>query len=903
MNTHVYTFDGEIFLQKAGGPIGLRSTCAVARITMSTWDARWRRLMKDNNIKMMAADRYMDDIRSFLKALKPGWRWLDGKLCYTASWMEEDVKEALTPTRRTANRILESMNSIMSFLRFTQEIGEDFPDLSLPSLDITVWVAENRILFKFFSKPMATNLVVQAKTALSEEVKLSTLAEEVCRRLRNTSKRLDHSRRLETLEDLSTKMSTSGHTTKFMRRAMERGIKSFTTKLKKSELEKDDPRYQPLYVGWSWKRNERKKEKIMKKNKWFRPGTEDGTDRHVQPSGRKGNPRGGNMENAQVESVIFAPSTRGGVLTRKLREREEELSRMTGFGIKFQEAGGTKMINMFNTNLGGGLHCGRKPCPPCDSNEEGKRDDCRARNLVYESVCTMCNPTSRKEEGDRNRKGIYIGETSRSIHERSKEHHKDAEDFSEKSHQVKHWMNSHPEEGTQPQFRIRIIRRYRDCLSRQVGEALRIFFSKDELLNSKSEYVQNNISRVVVNEENWERKERERREEEEEEKEKKRLESFRELKQVEKTSLQEETQPAWEPSILKVGDWIKKRRETDQLDGIRIRNHKKVKMSPPVENDDDEPPEPTGHEDDDQVVTENITGASSRVNLSGVTGGSSNEASSPTCSGRNAWLDENLQKKTLVGKEENPVVVDDGHDDGSIGGPSHQVGVGAPLQQRNSRACVPQDNIDETVQEGRKMKIGKEKLPEGRKVAKQGRKQKKVKPVMNLAWLSMWWRRMERESEKKVALEKVRKDGDKLLKYFIKKPESSNTFVKNSVGEREGGGDVLIERHPSVDEPNERHPAIASATGQGLLCRGDKRILHGEISSPAKRRKTFTKLLSYWENKTDSENPEDNNYNYDTQSEICLPGLGSNEVRSDFNTGDRDEINQEDLYMPGGGVG
>jgi hypothetical protein len=76
------------------------------------------------------------------------------------------------------------------------------------------------------------------------------------------------------------------------------------------------------------------------------------------------------MEDAQVESVIFVPITRGGVLTRKLREREQELARLTGFGIKFQEASGTKMINMFSTNLGGGLHCGRKPCPPCDSNEE-----------------------------------------------------------------------------------------------------------------------------------------------------------------------------------------------------------------------------------------------------------------------------------------------------------------------------------------------------------------------------------------------------------------------------------------------------------------------------------------------------------------------------------------------------
>ena len=71
-----------------------------------------------------------------------------------------------------------------------------------------------------------------------------------------------------------------------------------------------------------------------------------------------------------MESVIFVPSTRGGGLTRKMRETEVELAKLTGFSIKFQEAGGTQMLRMFNTNLGGGLHCGRKPCPPCDSSEE-----------------------------------------------------------------------------------------------------------------------------------------------------------------------------------------------------------------------------------------------------------------------------------------------------------------------------------------------------------------------------------------------------------------------------------------------------------------------------------------------------------------------------------------------------
>ena len=43
------------------------------------------------------------------------------------------------------------------------------------------------------------------------------------------------------------------------------------------------------------------------------------------------------------------------------------------------------MMRIFNTNLGKGLHYGRKPCPPCDSNKEGKREECRARNLVYKS--------------------------------------------------------------------------------------------------------------------------------------------------------------------------------------------------------------------------------------------------------------------------------------------------------------------------------------------------------------------------------------------------------------------------------------------------------------------------------------------------------------------------------------
>jgi hypothetical protein len=36
--THTYSFNNKFFLQRVGGPIGLRSTCCVARIVMLWWD-------------------------------------------------------------------------------------------------------------------------------------------------------------------------------------------------------------------------------------------------------------------------------------------------------------------------------------------------------------------------------------------------------------------------------------------------------------------------------------------------------------------------------------------------------------------------------------------------------------------------------------------------------------------------------------------------------------------------------------------------------------------------------------------------------------------------------------------------------------------------------------------------
>ena len=75
-----------------------------------------------------------------------------------------------------------------------------------------------------------------------------------------------------------------------------------------------------------------------------------------------------------------------------------------------------------------------------------------------------------------------------------------------------------------------ITSRFRDCLSRQIGEALRISYSQDTLLNSKAEYMTNSLSRLTMKEDPWELRERTRKEEEMEELNKKQVEEFKRVK-------------------------------------------------------------------------------------------------------------------------------------------------------------------------------------------------------------------------------------------------------------------------------------------------------------------------------------------------------------------------------------
>ena len=98
---------------------------------------------------------------------------------------------------------------------------------------------------------------------------------------------------------------------------------------------------------------------------------------------------------------------------------------------------------------------------------------------------------------------VYEGESGRSARIRGKEHLKDLEKKREKSALYKHVKNVHNNENEEVKFRMEITGKFKDALTRQANEAVRIYSRPShELLNSKSEFNHPPLARVVVEKKN-----------------------------------------------------------------------------------------------------------------------------------------------------------------------------------------------------------------------------------------------------------------------------------------------------------------------------------------------------------------------------------------------------------------
>ena len=106
-------------------------------------------------------------------------------------------------------------------------------------------------------------------TALSVIILRSSLRQEVVRRLLNMHLDLDLKEKLHVLDLFYDKMVKSGHNHDFIRVIFVEGLLKFESMVKNSFLEESSPKFRPLYMANDYDRENRARDKFLKKFNWY----------------------------------------------------------------------------------------------------------------------------------------------------------------------------------------------------------------------------------------------------------------------------------------------------------------------------------------------------------------------------------------------------------------------------------------------------------------------------------------------------------------------------------------------------------------------------------------------------------------------------------------------------------
>ena len=224
------------------------------------------------------------------------------------------------------------------------------------------------------------------------------------------------------------------------------------------------------------------------------------------------------MDQNPVKGVLFVPHTPGSVLAKELRENEEKLFQLTGWKVKVVERSGTTLQDaLTSSNPWKGEICERENCLICLTKSQtgkGMSQDCKKRNLVYETWCRTCETealdklrqeTTTELDFQAKSKEIalykYIGESGRSSFERGWEHLDTLARLSKESHMLRHVVDKHEGQDLgEVVFGMRILSHARSAFERQIREAIKIEkeSKKHHILNSKSEYHHFALPRLIV---------------------------------------------------------------------------------------------------------------------------------------------------------------------------------------------------------------------------------------------------------------------------------------------------------------------------------------------------------------------------------------------------------------------
>ena len=388
-------------------------------------------------------------------------------------------------------------------------------------LDLAVWVREEEdntkmygqkqiVSHSFYEKKCSSSKVMMSSSALPIRMKISTLANDIKRRLRNCGRSITIGEKVEIVNCFMVKLKKSGYSERLRREILEAGLKGFYRMLETEQTTGIRVNQSPE-IG----REEREIRRTVGAGSWHKrtPGSVKGKppggprDRNV---GGGGSSKGGrevgevptlpsatplalptHKSNPRTEAIIFIPATPNGELVKRLQAIDDSFAKVHNLQrIRYIEQGGTKLENLLGRkNPWAGEKCQKVDCWPCSGSDEKGWGQCQEENIVYNIKCEGCTAL-----------GIvtnYTGESSRNSYLRGKEHKSGLIKEDENSVLWQHCQEEH--EGVIQKFSMKVVRKHRSSFERQVHEAVAILTDKEDIiLNRKSEFNDQKIPRLAV---------------------------------------------------------------------------------------------------------------------------------------------------------------------------------------------------------------------------------------------------------------------------------------------------------------------------------------------------------------------------------------------------------------------
>jgi hypothetical protein len=428
MGNHTYRFNGKVYKQEDGGSIGLEATQAIARLVMMKWDKLAKALYEKLEMKMMMYQRYVDDVDCGIVPKPEGTCYIDGELIVTEERKKED--EEMTRDARTGRLMREIANTIMPMIKMVEDVPSNHATKRIPILDLEVWIEREdggegrpnkpRVKHRFFKKPMASEVTLNARSAYPIAGTRATITEETLRRLRNCSPEDKWEDKGRFLSKWAVALKRGGHSEKFRIELIEKAVRRYDKELTEHKARRKD-----LYRS----REERERQMMEKggknrKDTWFR-----------KKVGRS---------QKEVTSIFRLPITKGGKLKENVEKKMEDFPGPEGVRAQVVENGGrTTKSFLVRGDPFPRTECTREECPI----KEGKcREKCYSMNVNYMMKCKRCdevcdmkidekieredvrvgegngNDNDEENDNDMMERNWYAGESSRSIYFRYQLH-------------------------------------------------------------------------------------------------------------------------------------------------------------------------------------------------------------------------------------------------------------------------------------------------------------------------------------------------------------------------------------------------------------------------------------------------------------------------------------------------